>query len=61
MLAGIMTKFSSSWIVMAYMLSIIIPAVIDTHIFVAALRSDGGAARMVLRDALWLESFLQNS
>ncbi|MEQ1669106.1 MAG: putative toxin-antitoxin system toxin component, PIN family [Sulfuriferula sp.] len=29
-----------------------IPVVIDTNVFVAALRSDGGASRIVLRDAL---------
>ncbi|MDP2111002.1 MAG: putative toxin-antitoxin system toxin component, PIN family [Thiobacillus sp.] len=37
---------------MAHMLSFMISAVIDTNIFVAGLRSDGGASRAVLRDAL---------
>lgn len=36
----------------AYMLSTMIDIVIDTNVFVAALRSDGGAARQVLRKAL---------
>lgn len=52
---------------MAYTLSLMIPAVIDTDVFVAGLRSDGGASRAVLRcalqgrieplfgNALWLE------
>jgi putative PIN family toxin of toxin-antitoxin system len=37
---------------MAYMLSFMISVVIDTNVFVAGLRSDGGASRAVLRDAL---------
>ena len=37
---------------MAHMLSLMIPVVIDTNVFVAGLRSDGGASRAVLRDAL---------
>lgn len=37
---------------MAHMLSSMIPVVIDTNVFVAGLRSDGGASRAVLRDAL---------
>ena len=52
---------------MAHMLSSMIPVVIDTNVFVAGLRSDGGASRAVLRlalqgkieplfgNALWLE------
>ncbi|MHB9101477.1 MAG: putative toxin-antitoxin system toxin component, PIN family [Sulfuricella sp.] len=52
---------------MAYMLSFMIPVVIDTNVFVAGLRSDGGASRAILRyalqgkieplfgNALWLE------
>lgn len=36
----------------AYMLSQMIPIVIDTNVFVAGLRSDGGASREVLRRAL---------
>ena len=36
----------------AYMLSSMIEIVIDTNVFVSALRSDGGAARQVLRKAL---------
>lgn len=36
----------------AYMLSSMIELVIDTNVFVSALRSDGGAARQVLRKAL---------
>ena len=52
---------------MAYTLSLMIPVVIDTNVFVAGLRSDGGASRAVLRfalqgrveplfgNALWLE------
>lgn len=54
-------------IVIAYMLSFMIPIVIDTNVFVAGLRSDGGASRAILRlalqgkieplfgNALWLE------
>ena len=34
------------------MLSSMIEIVIDTNVFVSALRSDGGAARQVLRKAL---------
>lgn len=34
------------------MLSFMISVVIDTNVFVAGLRSDGGASRAVLRDAL---------
>ena len=49
------------------MLSVMVAIVIDTNVFVAALRSDGGASREVLRrvlrgshvpvfgNALWLE------
>jgi len=37
---------------LAYTLSSMVPVVIDTNVFVAGLRSDGGASRMVLRDAL---------
>ena len=37
---------------MAHMLSLMISVVIDTNVFVAGLRSDGGASRAVLRDAL---------
>ena len=37
---------------MAYMLSSMASIVIDTNVFVAALRSEGGAAREVLRRAL---------
>lgn len=37
---------------MAYMLSNMIPVVIDTNVFVAGLRSEGGASRAVLRHAL---------
>ncbi|MFZ5589356.1 MAG: putative toxin-antitoxin system toxin component, PIN family [Pseudomonadota bacterium] len=37
---------------MAYTLSLMISVVIDTNVFVAGLRSDGGASRAVLRDAL---------
>lgn len=37
---------------MAYMLSFMISVVIDTNVFVAGMRSDGGASRAVLRDAL---------
>jgi uncharacterized PurR-regulated membrane protein YhhQ (DUF165 family) len=37
---------------MAYTLSSMISVVIDTNVFVAGLRSDGGASRAVLRDAL---------
>lgn len=52
---------------MVHMLSSMIPVVIDTNVFVAGLRSDGGASRAVLRlalqgkieplfgNALWLE------
>lgn len=52
---------------MAYTLSFMISVVIDTNVFVAGLRSDGGASRAVLRyalqgkieplfgNALWLE------
>lgn len=36
----------------AYMLSFVIPIVIDTNVFVAGLRSAGGASRQVLRRAL---------
>lgn len=51
----------------AYMLSFVIPIVIDTNVFVAGLRSAGGASRQILRrtlmgdflplfgNALWLE------
>ena len=53
--------------VTAYMLSFMVTVVLDTNVFVAALRSDGGASRQVLRsvlerrhvpvfgNALWLE------
>ena len=53
--------------VTAYMLSFMATVVLDTNVFVAALRSDGGASRQVLRrvlegrhvpvfgNALWLE------
>jgi len=34
------------------MLSLMIPVVIDTNVFVAGLRSEGGASREVLRQAL---------
>jgi putative PIN family toxin of toxin-antitoxin system len=37
---------------MAHTLSSMISVVIDTNVFVAGLRSDGGASRAVLRDAL---------
>lgn len=37
---------------MAYMLSLMIPVVIDTNVFVAAMRSERGASREVLRRAL---------
>ena len=37
---------------MAYMLSPMVPVVIDTNVFVAGLRSAGGASRTVLRRAL---------
>jgi len=37
---------------MAHTLSFMISVVIDTNVFVAGLRSDGGASRAVLRDAL---------
>jgi putative PIN family toxin of toxin-antitoxin system len=37
---------------MAYTLSFMIPVVIDTNVFVAALRSDSGASRQILRRAL---------
>jgi putative PIN family toxin of toxin-antitoxin system len=37
---------------MAHTLSSMISVVIDTNVFVAGLRSDGGASREVLRDAL---------
>lgn len=52
---------------MAHMLSLMVDIVLDTNVLVAALRSDGGAAREVLRriflgryrplfgNALWLE------
>ena len=52
---------------MAYMLSTMIEVVVDTSVVVAALKSDGGASRQVLRrcfdgdfrplfgNALWLE------
>lgn len=52
---------------MAHMLSLMNPVVIDTNVFVAGLRSDGGASRAILRlalqgkieplfgNALWLE------
>ncbi len=52
---------------MAYTLSLMIPIVIDTNVFVAAMRSERGASREVLRlalkgvcqplfgNALWLE------
>jgi len=36
----------------AYMLSNMVPVVIDTNVFVAGLRSEGGASREVLRHAL---------
>ncbi|MFI4939942.1 MAG: putative toxin-antitoxin system toxin component, PIN family [Burkholderiales bacterium] len=36
----------------AYMLSYMTPVVIDTNVFVAGLRSEGGASREVLRQAL---------
>jgi len=36
----------------AYMLSSMFPIVIDTNVFVAALRSGGGASRQVVRNAL---------
>lgn len=36
----------------AYMLSSMLDLVIDTNVFVSALRSEGGAARQVLRGAL---------
>jgi len=37
---------------LSYTLSFMISVVIDTNVFVAGLRSDGGASRAVLRDAL---------
>ncbi len=37
---------------MAYTLSLMVSVVIDTNVLVAGLRSDGGASRAVLRDAL---------
>ncbi len=37
---------------MAYMLSGMLPVVIDTNVFVSGLRSAGGASREVLRKAL---------
>lgn len=37
---------------MAYTLSLMIPVVIDTNVFVAGLRSDDGASRMIFRHAL---------
>jgi len=37
---------------MAHTLSSMISVLIDTNVFVAGLRSDGGASRAVLRDAL---------
>ena len=52
---------------MAYMLSLMMDIVLDTSVFVAALRSEGGASREVIRlilqgrlrplfaNALWLE------
>lgn len=36
----------------AYMLSLMVQLVIDTNIFVAAMRSEGGASRAVLKHAL---------